>query len=218
MARFRNSYWPAHYLIDAKGQIRYHHFGEGNYRQTEQAIQDLLHEAGKEMAATTTITPDAKGAEASPDLKNIRSGESYLGYKRAVGFVSPEGLHADAANAYSISQPGLNEWGLSGTWTVGAERAVLDQPDGSVVYRFSARDLHLVLGPGATGKPIRFQVTIDSKAPGLDHGADTDADGRGTITSTRLYQLVRQSGDVGERTFEIRFFDPGVEAYAFTFG
>lgn len=215
---FENSYWPAHYLIDAKGQIRYHHFGEGNYRQTEQAIQDLLHEAGKEMAATTTITPDAKGAEASPDLKNIRSGESYLGYKRAVGFVSPEGLHADAANAYSISQPGLNEWGLSGTWTVGAERAVLDQPDGSVVSRFSARDLHLVLGPGATGKPIRFQVTIDSKAPGLDHGADTDADGRGTITSTRLYQLVRQSGDVGERTFEIRFFDPGVEAYAFTFG
>lgn len=215
---FENSYWPAHYLIDAKGQIRYHHFGEGNYRQTEQAIQDLLREAGKEMAATTTVTPDAKGAEASPDLKNIRSGESYLGYERAVGFISPEGLHADAANAYSISQPGLNEWGLSGTWTVGAERAVLDQPDGSVVYRFSARDLHLVLGAGATGKPIRFQVTIDGEAPGSSHGADTDADGRGTITSTRLYQLVRQSGDVGERTFEIRFLDPGVEAYAFTFG
>lgn len=215
---FENSYWPAHYLIDAKGQIRYHHFGEGNYRQTEQAIQDLLREAGSEMAATTTVTPDAKGAEASPDLKNIRSGESYLGYERAAGFVSPEGLRADAANAYSISQPGLNEWGLSGTWTIGAERAVLDQPDGSIVYRFSARDLHLVLGAGATGKPVRFQVTIDGKAPGSDHGADTDADGYGTVTSTRLYQLVRQSGDVEERTFEIRFLDPGVEAYAFTFG
>lgn len=170
------------------------------------------------MATTTTVTPDAKGAEASPDLKNIRSGESYLGYKRAVGFVSPEGLRDDDANAYSVTQPGLNEWGLSGTWTVGAERVVLDQPDASIVYRFSARDLHLVLGPGVSSKPVRFQVTIDGKAPGSNHGADTDADGHGTITSTKLYQLVRQSGDVEERTFEIRFLDSGVEAYAFTFG
>lgn len=164
------------------------------------------------------VTPDAKGAEASPDLKNIRSGESYLGYERAAEFVSPEGLHADAANAYSISRPGLNEWGLSGIWTIGAECAALDRPDGSIVYRFSARDLHLVLGPGAIGKPVCFQVTIDGKAPGSDHGADTDANGDGTVTSTRLYQLVRQSGDVEERTFEIRFLDSGVEAYAFTFG
>lgn len=215
---FENSYWPAQYLIDAKGHIRYHHFGEGNYRQSEQAIQDLLREAGSEMSTTAPVTPDSKGAEASPDLENIRSGESYLGYKRAVGFVSPEWVRADAASVYSVSQPRLNEWGLSGTWTVGAERAVLDKPDGSIVYRFSARDLHLVLGPGAPGKPVRFQVTVDGKAPGLDHGADTDADGQGTITSTKLYQLVRQSGDVEERTFEIRFLDPGVEAYAFTFG
>ena len=215
---FENSYWPAHYLIDAKGQIRYHHFGEGNYRQTEQAIQDLLREAGSEMASTAPVTPDAKGAEASPDLKNIRSGETYLGFKRGASFVSPENLRADAANAYSIDEPDLNEWGLSGTWTVGAEQAVLDQPDGSIVYRFSARDLHLVLGPGAAGKPVRFQVTIDGKAPGPSHGADTDAGGYGTVTSTKLYQLVRQSGDVAERTFEIRFLDPGVEAYAFTFG
>ncbi|SOC48108.1 hypothetical protein SAMN05892877_1392 [Rhizobium subbaraonis] len=135
-----------------------------------------------------------------------------------MGFVSPEGLRADAANAYSISQPGVNEWSLSGTWTIGAERAVLDKPDGSIVYRFSARDLHLVLGPGFRGKPVPFQVTIDGKAPGSDRGADADADGNGTVTSTRLYQLVRQSGDVEERTFEIRFFDSGVEAYAFTFG
>ncbi len=215
---FENSYWPAHYLIDAKGQIRYHHFGEGNYRQTEQAIQDLLREAGSDMGSTAPVTPDSKGAEASPDLKNVRSGETYLGYKRAASFVSPEGLHADAANAYSIDEPGLNEWGLSGTWTVGTEQAVLDQADGSIVYRFRARDLHLVLGPSAAGKPIRFQVTIDGKPPGPNHGADTDADGYGTVTSTKLYQLVRQSGDVEERTFEIRFLDPGVEAYAFTFG
>jgi cytochrome c biogenesis protein CcdA/thiol-disulfide isomerase/thioredoxin len=215
---FENSYWPAHYLIDADGQIRYHHFGEGNYGQTEQAIQDLLREAGSEMAVTAPVAPDAKGAEASPDLKNIRSGETYLGYQRATSFASPENLRADAANDYSVGDPDLNEWGLSGTWTVGAEQAVLDQPDGSIAYRFSARDLHLVLGPGAAGKPVRFQVTIDGKSPGQNHGADTDADGNGMVTSTKLYQLVRQSGDVGARNFKIRFLDPGVEAYAFTFG
>ncbi len=154
---FENSYWPAQYLIDAKGQIRYHHFGEGNYRQTEHAIRDLLRETGKEMATATTVTPDARGAEASPDLKNIRSVESYLGYHRAAGFVSPQHLRPDTGTAYSVARPDLNEWGLSGNWTVGAERAVLDQPDGSIVYRFSARDLHLVLGPGGSGKPVRFR-------------------------------------------------------------
>jgi len=215
---FENSYWPAHYLIDAKGQIRYHHFGEGNYRQTEQAIQDLLHEAGSEMATTSPVTPDATGAEASPDLKNIRSGETYLGYKRATSFASQGNLRPDTAGEYMAQKPNLNEWGLSGTWTIGADRATLDRPNGSVVYRFSARDLHLVLGPGESGKTVRFQVTIDGRRPGADHGADIDADGNGTVTSTRLYQLVRQSGDVEARDFEIRFLDPGVEAYAFTFG
>jgi thiol-disulfide isomerase/thioredoxin len=215
---FENSYWPAHYLIDVKGQIRYHHFGEGNYRQTEQAIQDLLHEAGSEMATSALVTPDAKGAEASPDLKNIRSGETYLGYKRATNFASRGNLHADTAREYLVEKPNLNEWSLSGTWTVGAEQATLDQPDGSIVYRFSARDLHLVLGPGRSDKPIRFRVTIDGRAPGADHGGDIDADGNGTVSSTKLYQLVRQSGGVEARNFEIRFLDPGVEAYAFTFG
>ncbi|MDM9624061.1 cytochrome c biogenesis protein DipZ [Rhizobium sp. S96] len=215
---FDNSYWPAHYLIDADGQIRYHHFGEGNYRQTEQAIQDLLREAGANASASAPVTPDAKGAEAGPDLKNIRSDETYLGYTRATNFASRENVNADAPREYSVGQPDLNEWGLLGTWTVGAEQATLDKPNGRIAYRFSARDLHLVLGPGTAGKPVRFQVKIDGKAPGDSHGADTDSDGNGTVTSTRLYQLVRQSGDVEVRTFEIRFLDPGVEAYAFTFG
>lgn len=215
---FDNSYWPAHYLIDAQGRIRYHHFGEGNYARTEEAIQDLLREAGSDRQASAAVTPDAKGAEAGPDLQNVRSGETYLGYQRATNFVSPEGLAADAPRAYSIERPGLNAWGLSGTWTVGPESAKLDRPQGGISYRFSARDLHLVLGPTAGGKPVRFQVTIDGKAPGADHGADIDEAGNGTMTSTRLYQLVRQAGEVEERTFEIRFFDPGIEAYAFTFG
>ncbi|MGV1755142.1 cytochrome c biogenesis protein DipZ [Agrobacterium sp. CG674] len=215
---FKNSYWPALYLIDADGQIRYHQFGEGSYRQSEQAIQDLLREAGSKLTATAPVTPDAKGAEAGPDFDNIRSSESYLGYDRASGFISPEGLRADASNTYSVGQPGLNEWGLAGKWKFGKEGAVSQEPGGAIVYRFSARDLHLVLGPGASGNPVRFQVKIDGKAPGSNHGADTNAEGYGTITSTRLYQLVRQYGNPVERTFEIRFLDPDVEAYAFTFG
>jgi thiol-disulfide isomerase/thioredoxin len=215
---FENSYWPAHYLIDAKGQIRYHHFGEGNYRQTEQAIQDLLREAGSEMAVSAPVTPNAKGAETSPDLKNIRSGETYIGYQHATNFASNESMGADATKEYSVDQPELNQWGLSGKWTVGAEQATLEQPDGRIAYRFSARDLHLVLGPNSDGKPVRLQVTIDGKAPGANHGNDIDADGNGTVTSTKLYQLVRQSGEVQTHTFEIRFLDPGVQAYAFTFG
>ncbi len=215
---FENNYWPAHYLIDAKGQIRYRHFGEGNYRQTEQAIQDLLREAGSDMAESSLVVPDAKGAEASPDLGHIRSGETYVGYSQATGFVSPEGLKADTAADYSIANPGLNQWGLTGTWTVGPEQATLNKAGGGITYRFSARDLHLVLGPSADGKPIRFQVTVDGKAPGANHGSDIDADGNGTVTTTKLYQLVRQSSDVTARNFEIRFFDPGVQAYAFTFG
>jgi cytochrome c biogenesis protein CcdA/thiol-disulfide isomerase/thioredoxin len=215
---FENSYWPAHYLIDAKGQLRYHHFGEGNYAQTEQAIQELIREGGKKMAADAAVAPDAKGAELAPDLQNVRSGETYLGYDRAASFVSPEGLLSNTSRDYSVTQPGLNEWGLSGRWTVAAEKAVLDNAGGSIAYRFSARDLHLVLGPRADGKPVRFKVTVDGKAPGKDHGSDIDADGNGQITTTKLYQLVRQAGDVEARNFEIRFLDPGAEAYAFTFG
>ncbi|MBY2934410.1 cytochrome c biogenesis protein DipZ [Rhizobium leguminosarum] len=215
---FENSYWPAAYLIDAKGQIRYHHFGEGNYSRTEKAIQDLLREAGSQTTASAPVVPDAKGVEAGPDLGNIGSGETYLGYEQAANFASPEGLQADTAKNYSIAEPGLNGWGLSGTWIVGRDQATLDQPGGGITYRFSARDLHLVLGPGAGDKPIRFQVKIDGKAPGPDHGSDIDADGNGTVTATRLYQLVRQSGTVAARNFEIRFLDPGVQAYAFTFG
>ena len=216
---FDNSYWPAHYLIDAKGQIRYHHFGEGDYRETEEAIQDLLREAGSTSAsATETVTPETKGAEAGADMSHMLSGETYVGYRQARSFASNETMRADAPRDYSVTGPALNEWGLSGEWTVGAEAATLDAAKGGITYRFSARDLHLVLGPVDSGKPVRFQVTVDGHPPGPDHGADTDANGNGVVTSTRLYQLVRQSGTVTAKTFTIRFLDPGVQAYAFTFG
>ncbi|MDL2408979.1 cytochrome c biogenesis protein DipZ [Rhizobium calliandrae] len=215
---FQNSYWPALYFVDAKGQIRHHVFGEGEYDTSEKVIQELLADASNQMPENSMVTPNAQGAEAAPDLGNIRSGETYIGYKEASNFVSPEGLNGNTGKDYTTGEPGLNQWGLSGNWTIGSEQATLNKAGGGITYRFSARDLHLVLGPAADGKPVRFQVTVDGKAPGASHGADTDADGNGSVTETRLYQLVRQAGDVGERIFTVRFLDPGVEAYVFTFG
>ncbi|MBZ9792254.1 cytochrome c biogenesis protein DipZ [Rhizobium sp. 3T7] len=216
---FGNNYWPAHYFIDAKGQIRHTQFGEGDYEQSERVIEDLLADAaGSKKVDTATVVLNATGAEAAPDLARLQSGESYIGYLRAANFISPEGVGADVARDYTVGKPSLNEWGLSGKWTVGGEQASLEQVGGGITYRFSARDLHLVLGPGTGGKKVRFQVTVDGAAPGVDHGSDIDAEGNGTVSETRLYQLVRQSKHVRERTFEIRFLDPGVEAFVFTFG
>ena len=216
---FGNSYWPAHYFIDAEGRIRHHHFGEGDYEASERVIQELLAEAaGSRRADGGVVRPNAKGAEAAPDFANLQSGEDYVGYMRAGNFASPEGVAADEARDYTVGRPRLNQWGLAGNWTIGAEQATLNQAGGAVTYRFRARALHLVLGPGAKGGKVRFQVTVDGVAPGPDHGSDIDAGGNGTVNETRLYQLVRQSGEVRERTFEIRFLDPGVEAFVFTFG
>ncbi|MDK1373796.1 MULTISPECIES: cytochrome c biogenesis protein DipZ [unclassified Sinorhizobium] len=216
---FGNSYWPAHYFIDAEGHIRHHHFGEGDYEESERVIQELLAEAaGSRRNDGGIVKPEAKGAESAPDFANLQSGEDYVGYMRAGNFVSPEGVAADEARDYSVGDLDLNQWGLRGNWTVGPEQATLNRSGGSITYRFSARDLHLVLGPGTDGRKLRFQVKVDGVAPGPDHGSDIDSNGSGTVSETRLYQLVRQSGEVRERTFEIRFLDPGVEAFVFTFG
>ena len=215
---FSNQYWPAHYFIDAEGRIRHHHFGEGDYEGSERAIQQLLGEAGKTNPSAGVVAVNASGAEAAADMKDVQSPETYIGYDRAENFVSPGGSVHDFSHVYVAGMPRLNEWGLAGKWTIGGEHAVLDQKDGSIVYRFHARDLHLVLGPGPDGKPVRFRVAIDGAPPGTSHGTDVDADGQGVVTGQRLYQLVRQSGVITDHTFEIRFLDPGVQAYAFTFG
>lgn len=215
---FENEYWPAHYFIDAKGQIRHHHFGEGEYDESERVIQKLLAEAGDSHVPTDIAAVKASGAEAASDKADVESPETYIGYDRIDHFVSPGGVIQDASHVYTAGSPQLNDWSLAGNWTIANERAQLNEKDGSIVYRFHARDLHLVLGPGADGSPVRFVVTIDGNAPGASHGVDTDADGQGTVTSQRLYQLVRDSGAVADHTFEIRFLDPGVQAYAFTFG
>jgi cytochrome c biogenesis protein CcdA/thiol-disulfide isomerase/thioredoxin len=214
---FRNAYWPADYFIDGQGRIRDHAFGEGDYRASEHTIQLLLEEAGKGNVAGSFVAVKASGAQAAPDADDDRSPETYVGYGRAENFVSAGGAVKDAAHVYTAAAPQLNQWGLTGDWTVGEERAVLNRPGGAIVYRFHARDLHLVLG-SASGKPVRFKVTIDGKPPGDSHGADVDTAGQGVVTGQQLYQLIRQGGAIGDHTFEIRFLDPGVEAYAFTFG
>ncbi|MGU3782398.1 cytochrome c biogenesis protein DipZ [Burkholderia metallica] len=219
---FNNEYWPAHYFVDAQGRVRRHHFGEGEYAESERAIQALLAEAGHPEALNVPLGlagAPANGALAAADAADVRSPETYVGYARAESFTSPGGVVRDAAHRYDApAHPDLNDWGLAGTWQVGAERASLAAPSGRIVYRFHARDLHLVLGPGANGQPVRFRVTIDGAAPGAAHGSDVDAQGDGTVTGQRLYQLVRQPGAIADRTFAIEFLDPGVNAYAFTFG
>lgn len=218
---FNNNYWPAHYFIDAQGRVRFHHFGEGEYDKSEAVIRELLAEAGHaEMGKPATASAAAtQGVEMAADAELVRSPETYVGYARAENFASPGGAQQDTARDYSApAQPALNQWGLGGQWKIGEEQATLVKPDGRIVYRFHARDLHLVLGPGSDGKPVRFRVTVDGQAPGASHGTDVAADGTGTVTGQRLYQLVRQAGDIRDRTFAIEFLDPGVQAYAFTFG
>lgn len=217
-----NQYWPAHYFVDGKGQIRYHHFGEGDYAESEKVIQELLVEAGHANASKVAIGitgTSAQGVQAAADSADMQSPETYIGYERAENFTSPGGATEDKVHTYTApSQPAVNDWGLAGAWNVGAEHATLAAASGRIVYRFHARDLHLVLGPGKDGKPVRFRVSVDGAAPGAAHGTDVAADGSGTVTEQRLYQLVRQTGDVADHTFSIEFLDPGVQAYAFTFG
>jgi cytochrome c biogenesis protein CcdA/thiol-disulfide isomerase/thioredoxin len=215
---FNNEYWPAHYFIDATGAIRHHEFGEGDYDESERVIQKLLTEAGAANVPTGIVAVNASGAEAAPSQTDHQSPETYIGYGRIEHFTSPGGVAQDASHLYAAGSAGRNDWSLVGNWTVGKERALLNDKDGSIIYRFHARDLHLVLGPGMEGSPVRFVVTVDGNAPGNAHGVDVDAEGNGVVTAQRLYQLVRTSGMVVDHTFEIRFLDPGVRAYAFTFG
>jgi cytochrome c biogenesis protein CcdA/thiol-disulfide isomerase/thioredoxin len=217
---FNNQYWPAHYFIDATGRIRAHHFGEGNYDESEQTIRKLLIDAGQsDLPPPGMGAVKALGVQAPPDEAHDQSPETYVGFRRAENFASPGGFAQDQPRSYSAPAAlKLNQWALSGSWVVDPEKAVLGTAHGKIVFRFYARDLHLVLGPGSDGKPVRFRVLLDGAAPAANHGADTDSNGTGAIDRQRLYQLIRQAGAVGEHVFSIEFLDSGVQAYSFTFG
>ncbi len=194
---FKNNYWPAHYFIDGQGRIRYHHFGEGNYDQSEQVIQRLLIENGRRAVARDVVAVQAGGVGAASSLKDRKSGETYLGYEKAANNVNVGGWVRDRPHDYSlVATTVLNRWSIGGLWTSRAEAVALDAPGGRIAFRFHARDLHLVLGPGADGKPVRFRVRLDGQPPGADRGDDVNAAGVGVVTGQRLYQLVRQKGAI----------------------
>jgi thiol-disulfide isomerase/thioredoxin len=214
-----NEYWPALYIVDAQGRIRHHQFGEGGYEQSERVIQQLLAEAGNSGIGHDLVSVDARGAEVAADWSNLKSPENYVGYGRAENFASPGGAVRDKPHVYAApARLRLNASALSGDWTVGKQATALNKPNGRIVYRFHARDLHLVMGPAVPGTSVRFRVFIDGKPPGAAHGVDVDDQGNGTVTEQRMYQLIRQPKPITDRQLEIEFLDSGVEAFAFTFG
>jgi thiol-disulfide isomerase/thioredoxin len=216
---FRNQYWPALYLADAKGRIRHHHFGEGGYEQSERIIQQLLPVSGSARDTDGLVSVDPRGIEAAADWASLKSPENYVGYERTQNFASPGGAVLNKRRLYAV--PGrltLNQWALAGEWTIRRDAALLNTAGGRIAYQFRARDLHLVMGPTARGSSVRFRVRIDGLPPAAAHGTDVLDDGAGTVVDQRLYQLIRQSGPIADRRFEIEFLDPGVETFAFTFG
>ena len=216
---FGNTAWPAVYLIDAQGRVRYRHLGEEEYERTERMIQELLAEAGKAPAARDLVAAEGQGLEAAADWANLRSPENYVGVERTENFVSPGGPVVGKPRAYAApARLKVNHWALAGDWTMQKHAIRLNKPNGRIVYRFHARDLHLVMGPAAPGTAVRFRVLIDGKPPGAAHGSDIDELGYGTVTEQRLYQLIRQPKPIVDRQFEIEFLAPAVEAFAFTFG
>ena len=216
---FSNNYWPALYAFDAQGNTRYHHFGEGEYEQSERMIQRLLSEAGVSGISQELVADEGRGVEAAAGWSSLESPESYLGAERAEKFASPGGMAVGERRLYAApARLSLNQWALVGDWTVGAWAATLNAASGRIAHRFHARDLHFVMGPAARGAPVRYRVLIDGKLPGAAHGSDVDDQGYGIASEQRLYQLIRQPMPITDRQFEIEFLDPGVEAYAFTFG
>jgi thiol-disulfide isomerase/thioredoxin len=216
---FDNEYWPALYLADAREQIQYHYFGEGDYEQSELEIQKLLMKAGANGIDPGLVSVDATGAEAPPDLPDLKSPENYVGYERTENFASPGGARSDKHHEYAAPEKlKLNHWALAGDWTVQKQAIVLNAAQGRIAYQFHARDLHLVMGPAALGTPVRFRVVIDGQIPGAAHGVDTDEQGNGAVTEPRMYQLIQQPKPIVDRRFEIEFLDPGLEAFSFTFG
>jgi thiol-disulfide isomerase/thioredoxin len=216
---FNNHYWPALYFVDAQGRIRHHQFGEGDYEEAEQTIQQLLAEAGSESVGQDLVSVDARGPEVAADWDHLASGETYVGYERAESFASPGDAVQGERHVYSV--PGRlsrNEWALAGEWTVERGFAALNTANGRIAYRFHARDLHLVMGPSTHGTAVRFRVFLDGQAPGAAHGSDVDEQGAGVVSEQRLYQLIRQTSPIADRQFEIEFLDAGVQAFAFTFG
>jgi thiol-disulfide isomerase/thioredoxin len=216
---FANHFWPAVYIADGDGRLRFHHFGEGEYPMTEMVIQQLLLAAGSDNVDQSLVGVQPRGLELSADWQTLESPETYVGYRQSSGFAQEDVARFDEPTAYSL--PGrlrLNEWGLSGTWTVAGHAATLNEPGGRIGFAFHARDLNLVMGPSSPGGSVPFRVFLDGQLATDAHGSDVELLGNGTVRDPRTYQLIRQSGPIVDRLFEVEFLGAGVEAYCFTFG
>lgn len=216
---FSNQYWPALYLLDAQGRIRHQHFGEGDYEQSERMIQQALTDAGVTGIGRDLVSVEGHGIEAPADWGSLRSPENYVGYERTENFASTDGAALGTRHVYAApARLRLNQWALSGDWTVQKQATVLNRANGRIACAFHARDLHMVMGPSSRGTPVRFRVRIDGQPPGAAHGGDVDEQGNGVLAEQRLHQLIRQPKPIADRQFEIEFLDAGAEAFAFTFG
>jgi len=215
---FANHYWPAIYIADAEGRIRFHHFGEGEYGMTEMVVQQLLMDAGADDVDQDLVMVEPQGLEVAADWQTLQSPETYVGYRQSTGFVQDEIARFDQSHTYASAPMRLNQWSLSGNWTVAGHAGVLNEPGGRIAFRFHARDLNLVMGPASRGMSVAFRVFLDGQPAGVAHGTDVDADGHGNVAEQRTYQLIRQPGSIADRVFEIEFLGAGVEAYCFTFG
>ena len=216
---FNNQYWPALYLLDARGRVRHTQFGEGKYAESERMIQKLLRESGVKDVPDRVNDVEGRGIEAAPDWGDLRSPENYVGDRRTENFASSDGAIVGRRHTYTVPrQLRLNQWALEGDWTIGAESIALNQPNGRIAYCFHGRDLHCVMGPPLGAPPVRFRVFLDGRPATGAVGGDVDAQGNGTASTQRLYQLIRQPKPIQDRVFEIGFLDAGVEAFSFTFG
>jgi thiol-disulfide isomerase/thioredoxin len=215
---FANHYWPAVYIGDPEGRIRYHHFGEGEYAMTEMVIQQLLTDAGADGFDRDLVLVDPRGLEVAADWQTLHSSETYVGYGQAAGFASADVARFDEPHEYALPALSLNQWGLSGTWAVTRHAGVARAPSARIAFRFQARDLNLVMGPVERGASIPFRILLDGGPPGAAASVDANPDGSGNLRDQRTYQLIRQSGPIADRLFEIEFLDAGAEVYCFTFG
>lgn len=215
---FANHFWPALYIADVDGRIRYHHFGEGEYAMSEMVIQQLLVDGGAADIDRALVSVEPQGFEVAADWETLRTAETYLSYGRLAGFASPDDPRLEPHTYPEPSRLGLNTWAPVGEWTLAQHAAVLNRGGGRIAFRFQARDVNLVMGPATRGTSVRFRVLLDGGAPGAAHGLDVDEAGNGTLVDQRLYQLIRRPGSIDERTVEIEFLDTGAEAYCFTFG
>jgi thiol-disulfide isomerase/thioredoxin len=215
---FANHFWPALYLADPEGRIRYHHFGEGEYAGAEMAIQQLLMDAGADDVNQDLVAVDPHGLEVAADWQTLQSPETYLGYGQSTGFASEAVAEVDEPHVYAPAPLRLNQWALAGNWTVAQHAVVLNEPNGRISFRFHARDLNLVAGPAAREASVAFRVSLDGHPPDGADGDDLSSDGGGIIKDQRTYHLIRQRRPIADGLFEIEFLDSGVEAYCFTFG